>query len=83
MARVIIHNHLPAGGVRTADWNAYPSYTLRELERFLEEGRDDAGTLAKIRTEVEARKNGTSVQKVTPVTPWGGGSRIVPRVGRM
>lgn len=76
--RVIVHNHFA-----TADWNAYPSYTLRELEQTLAEGSADQATLAKIRAEVEARKNGTSVQKVTPVTPWGGGSKVMPRVGRM
>lgn len=83
MRRITIHNYFPAPATPTNDWNAYPSYTLAELERWSAEGTMDPGRLAKVREEIEARKNGTSRQKVTPVTPWGGGSRVSPRVGRM
>jgi len=53
------------------DARAYPNYTLKELEKWVENGEVSGDTLEKVKTEIEARKAGKSQAKVTPQAEWG------------
>lgn len=87
--RVIIHNHYPA----VADARMFPSITLAELEAKVASGWNEGTrmaippeTIAKMKAEIEARKSGASVVKVTPQVGWGpGGPNMKPigKIGRM
>lgn len=69
----VLHNLVNVG---TADYKAYPSYTLAQLEELVAKGQGNE----KMKQEIEDRKRGESQQKVTPQIQ---GGLVIPRIGRM
>lgn len=56
--------------------DAYPSYTLKDLEKFVAEGKGNPAMVL----EIENRKAGTSKPKVTPQIM---GGKVQTKLGRM
>lgn len=60
----------------------YPSYTLKELEAWVAEGKVTGEKLEAVKSEIEARKSSASKPSVTPQVAWGGMRPINPSGGR-